>query len=118
MKNYREYMREAIKSPVDGTSSSDFGKWAILNKEQRILIGRLLDEMDGFDEAYKHLWFENKQLKDKLKQITKLIRNVIDKNLEIDIYTLFDIQDIIKDEEQEKLAFERYVKPYIGDSNE
>ena len=29
--NYREYIREAIKSPVDGTSPREFGKWAILN---------------------------------------------------------------------------------------
>lgn len=48
--NYREYMRECIKSPVDGTSAVEFGKWAILNQEQRKMIGRLLDEMDRFDE--------------------------------------------------------------------
>lgn len=57
--------------------------------------------------------------KEKLKEITKYIRKVIDEDLEVDIYTLFDIQDIIQDEEQEKLAYERYIKPYItGDSNE
>lgn len=80
-------------------------------------IGDLMDVADLITEN-EHLYQENKQLKNKLKQITKLIINVIDKDLEVDIYTLFDIQDIIRDKEQEKLAFERYVKPYIGDSNE
>ena len=73
MNNYREYMREAIKSPVDGTSSKDFGKWAILNKEQRMLIGRLLDEMDRFDEAFKKLWLDKQELQYRLdKAIDKL----------------------------------------------
>ena len=31
------------------------------------------------------------------------------------LYVLFDIQDIIQDEEEQKLAFDRYIKPYIGD---
>ena len=56
--NYRELMREYIKSPIDGTSAREFGKWAILNQEQRKMIGRLLDEMDRFDEAYKALWMK------------------------------------------------------------
>ena len=55
--NYREYMREAIKTPVDG-SGVDFGRWAILNQEQRRLIKRLLDEMDSFDKAYEILWMK------------------------------------------------------------
>ena len=58
MTNYRAYMREAIKSPVDSTSPRDFGKWAILNAEQRRLIGRLLDEMDSADTYIRKLYEE------------------------------------------------------------
>lgn len=67
--NYRKYMRECIKSPVDGTSAVEFGKWAILNQEQRKLIGRLLDEMDRFDEAYKILWMKYEKAQDTIKEL-------------------------------------------------
>lgn len=67
--NYRSYMREAIKSPIDGTSAVEFGKWAILNQEQRKMIGRLLDEMDSFDEAYKTLWMKYEDAKKKIEEL-------------------------------------------------
>ena len=67
--NYREYMRECIKSPIDGTSAVEFGKWAILNQEQRKMIGRLLDEMDRFDEAYKTLWMKYEKAQDTIKEL-------------------------------------------------
>ena len=67
--NYREYMRECIKSPIDGTSAVEFGKWAILNQEQRKMIGRLLDEMDRFDEAYKALWVRYEKAQDTIKEL-------------------------------------------------
>lgn len=67
--NYRSYMREAIKSPIDGTSAVEFGKWAILNQEQRKMIGRLLDEMDRFDEAYKTLWMKYEDAKKKIEEL-------------------------------------------------
>ena len=67
--NYREYMRECIKSPIDGTSAVEFGKWAILNQEQRKMIGRLLDEMDRFDEAYKSLWMKYEDAKKKIDEL-------------------------------------------------
>ena len=67
--NYREYMRECIKSPVDGTSAVEFGKWAILNQEQRKMIGRLLDEMDRFDEAYKTLWMKYEKAKKTIEEL-------------------------------------------------
>lgn len=67
--NYRELMREYIKSPIDGTSAVEFGKWAILNQEQRKMIGRLLDEMDRFDEAYKTLWMKYKDAKKKIDEL-------------------------------------------------
>lgn len=52
--------------------------------------------------------------KEKLKEITKLIRRIIDNDEEVDIYTLFDIQDIIQDEEDKKIQYDRYIKPYIS----
>ena len=52
--------------------------------------------------------------KEKLKEISKMIRKIIDNDEEVDIYTLFDIQDIIQDEEEKKLQYERYIKPYIN----
>lgn len=67
--NYRELMREYIKSPIDGTSAVEFGKWAILNQEQRKMIGRLLDEMDSFDEAYKTLWMKYEDAKKKIDEL-------------------------------------------------
>ena len=67
--NYRVYMRECIKSPADGTSAVEFGKWAILNQEQRKMIGRLLDEMDRFDEAYKILWMKYEKAQDTIKEL-------------------------------------------------
>lgn len=70
--NYREYMRECIKSPVDGTSAVEFGKWAILSQEQRKMIGRLLDEMDRFDEAYKALYLKFDKIKTFCEDYSKL----------------------------------------------
>ena len=55
----------------------------------------------------------NDELGKKLKDIIKLIRRIIDEDEEVDIYTLFDIQDIIDDKEDQKLAYSRYVKSYI-----
>lgn len=66
---YRKYIREAIKSPVDGTSAVEFGRWAILNSEQRRLIGRLLDEMDSFDIAYKDLYLKHEEALKLIKEL-------------------------------------------------
>ena len=52
--------------------------------------------------------------KEKLKKITKRIREAIDNDEEFLLEVLFDIQDIIQDEEEQKLQYERYIKPYIG----
>lgn len=53
--------------------------------------------------------------KEKLKAITKRIRTAIDTNEDDLLYVLFDIQDIIQDEEERKLQYERYIKPYVED---
>lgn len=52
--------------------------------------------------------------KEKLKKITKRIREAIDNDEEFLLEVLFDIQDIIQDEEEQKIQYERYIKPYIG----
>lgn len=52
--------------------------------------------------------------KEKLKKITKRIREAIDNDEEFLLEVLFDIQDIIQDEEEQKLQYERYIKSYIG----
>ena len=54
--NYRERMKEYLKEPDE--YSCQYGKWAILNIEQRDLIKRLLKEMDSADEVIKHQYFE------------------------------------------------------------
>ncbi len=52
--------------------------------------------------------------KEKLKKITKRIREAIDNDEEFLLEVLFDIQDIIQDEEEQKIQYEKYIKPYIG----
>ena len=51
--------------------------------------------------------------KEKLKAISKRIRKAIDKDEDDLLYVLFDIQDVIQDDEEQKLAYDRYIKPYI-----
>lgn len=52
--------------------------------------------------------------KQNLKEITNYIRKIIDDDEEVDVYTLFDILDIIDDKKYKKLRYERYIKPYIS----
>lgn len=51
--------------------------------------------------------------KQKLKAITKRIKKAIDDDEEDLLYVLFDIQDIIQDEEEQKLTYDKYIRPYI-----
>ena len=69
--NYREKMREYLKEPNE--IYNHYGKWGILNREQRDLITRLLNEMDGADNYIIKLQQENARLKDKLTEIKKVI---------------------------------------------
>ena len=71
--NYREKIRKAIECPQLGNET--YGEFAILNLTQRKYIKRLLDELDNADNFVKKLYFENKQLKDKLSKIETLIIN-------------------------------------------
>ena len=65
--NYRKKMREYLKEPNE--ICNHYGKWGILNKEQRDLITRLLNEMDGADNYIIKLQQENERLKDKIKDL-------------------------------------------------
>ena len=60
--NYREKMREYLKEPNE--ICNHYGKWGILNREQRDLITRLLNEMDGADNYIIKLQQENARLKE------------------------------------------------------
>lgn len=60
--NYREKMRKYLKEPNE--ICNHYGKWGILNKEQRDLITRLLNEMDGADNYIKKIQQENERLKE------------------------------------------------------
>ena len=93
--NYREKMREYLKEPNE--ICNHYGKWGILNKEQRDLITRLLNEMDGADNYIIKLHQENEQLKDKLNKIRGLLNEPIFEydnipcNIENEIIQLKDI---------------------------
>lgn len=60
--NYREKMKEYLKEP--NGICNHYGKWGILNKEQRDLITRLLNEMDEADNYIKKMQQENARLKE------------------------------------------------------
>ena len=75
--NYREKMREYLKEPNE--ICNHYGKWGILNKEQRDLITRLLNEMDGADNYIIKLQQENEQLKNKIEKATNFVDKYMDK---------------------------------------
>ena len=83
--NYREKMREYLKEPNE--ICNHYGKWGILNKEQRDLITRLLNEMDGADNYIKKIQQENERLKDKIEKAI----NFVDKYMEE-----WDFQDEVR----------------------
>ena len=74
--NYREKMREYLKEPNE--ICNHYGKWGILNKEQRDLITRLLNEMDRADNYIIKLQQENEQLKNKIEKATNFVDKYMD----------------------------------------
>lgn len=64
--NYRERIRKAIECPQFGNER--YGEWGALNLEKRILIKRLLDELDRADNYVKNLYLENQELKKHLEE--------------------------------------------------
>ena len=62
--NYREEIREYISCPQLG--DNHYGKWGALRVEQRLLIKRLLDDLDNADKTIKNLWQRIEELEDKI----------------------------------------------------
>lgn len=72
--NYREKIRKAIECPQFG--NTHYGEWGALRLEQRKLIKRLLDELEGVDIQLKKIQQENEELKDNWNELKKwLIEN-------------------------------------------
>ena len=101
--NYREKMREYLKKPNE--ICNHYGKWGILNKEQRDLITRLLNEMDGADNYIKKMQQENERLKDKINDIKKILKSnhdveyiycALSQYLDLFDYEL-DLEDFLKE---------------------
>ena len=98
--NYREKMKEYLNEPNE--ICNHYGKWGILNKEQRDLITRLLNEMDGADNYIIKLHQENARLKDKIEKAVEYIEENDNSELGIN-QTKFlgkeDLLDILKEVE-------------------
>lgn len=62
--NYREEIREYISCPQLG--DNHYGKWGALRVEQRLLIKRLLDDLDNADKTIKNLHQRIEELEDKI----------------------------------------------------
>lgn len=62
--NYREEIREYISCPQFG--NTHYGKWGALRLDQRLLIKRLLDDLDDADKTIKYLQQRIIQLEDKI----------------------------------------------------
>ena len=92
--NYREKMKEYLKEPNE--ICNHYGKWGILNKEQRDSITRLLNEMDGADNYIIKLQQENARLKDKI-------------NMAIKYYELNQQECVIGRNKDDKLIKEYYL---------
>ena len=69
--NYREKIRKAIECPQFGNET--YGEWGALRLEQRVLIKRLLDELDSADNYFKKVYLENKQLKEQIEEYQKAL---------------------------------------------
>ena len=67
--NYREKMKEYLKESDE--YSPQYGKWGILNKEQRDLIKRLLKEMDSADVVIKNQFEEIERLNNIINELEK-----------------------------------------------
>lgn len=63
--DYRERIKKAIECPQFGNER--YGEWGALNLEKRILIKRLLDELDTADNYVKNLYLQNQELKKQIE---------------------------------------------------
>lgn len=103
--NYRERIRKAIECPQFGNER--YGEWGALNLEKRILIKRLLDELDRADNYVKNLYLENQELKKKYEnavadyETTMVERNELKKQLET-----YEIEGYKQEDELNKMSFD------------
>lgn len=67
--SYRDKIRKAIECPQFGDYS--YGEWGALRYEQKVLIKRLLDELDRADELIKKMYFQKQEIIDCLKDLVK-----------------------------------------------
>lgn len=65
MMNYREKIRKAISCPQFGDEG--YGEWGALRYDQRVLIKRLLDELDSADKFILNLCENIRELEQKLE---------------------------------------------------
>lgn len=72
--NYRERIRKAIECPQFGNER--YGEWGALRFEQRVLIKRLLDELDSADNCVKRLYLKNR----KQKEVINNFLDIVDKS--------------------------------------
>lgn len=79
--NYREKMKEYLKEPDE--HSSQWGRWGILNKEQRDLIKRLLNEMDNADDVIKHQYFEIERLNKQIEEYQKALDETVSEKVDL-----------------------------------
>ena len=100
-------MREYLKEPND--YSSQYGKWGILNIEQRQLITRLLDEMDRADVVIKKQYEEKQHLIKYLEHRINLCNRDIEEFNKNSAYW-----QLIEYTEAMKIAFQE-VLDFIGD---
>lgn len=70
--NYREKIRKAIECPQ--FRNKDYGEWGALNLQQRMLIKRLLNELDSAENCIKKLYLKNIKQKEVIDKITDLIK--------------------------------------------
>jgi len=74
--NYREKMKIYLKEPDE--HSSQYGKWGALNREQRTLIKRLLNEMDNADIVIKNQFEEIERLNNIINGMEKFFQYAYD----------------------------------------
>ena len=64
--NYREKIRKAIECPQFGNNS--YGEWGALIYDRRVLIKRLLDDLDSADGYILKMQKEKQELIEYLKE--------------------------------------------------
>lgn len=72
--NYREKIRKAIECPQFGNNG--YGEWGALKYYQRVLIKRLLDDIDSADGYILKMQKEKQELIEYLKEKISVLDNI------------------------------------------